>query len=67
VIWFTLSEGSLKIAVFTFVVIKLSSKYSPVLELFDVDAQPSAETINAAMKNPEKRLSMVMTDLLYSI
>jgi hypothetical protein len=54
----------LKIAVFTFVVITLSSRYWPVLDCCEVDAQPSAETINATMKNPEKRLSMVMTDLL---
>jgi hypothetical protein len=46
------------------VVIQLSSMYSPVLERCDVDAQPSAETISATMKNPEKRLSMVITDLL---
>jgi hypothetical protein len=29
-----------------------------------VDAQPSTESINAMMKNPEKRSSMVMADLL---
>jgi fumarate reductase subunit D len=65
VIWFTLSDGSLKIAVFTFVVITLSSMYWPVLDWFDVDAQPSAVSISAMMKNPEKRLSLVMTYLLY--
>src|SRR6185503_12326474 len=38
----------------------LSSMYWPVLDCCDVEPQPSAETINAMMKNPEKRLSMVI-------
>src|SRR5688572_28480050 len=60
----TLSVGSLKICAFTLVVIQVSSMYSPVLDCCDVEAQPSAETIRAITKNPEKRLSMVITNLL---
>src|SRR5687768_17960983 len=60
----TLSVGSLKICAFTLVVIQVSSMYSPVLDCCDVEAQPSAETIRAMMKSPEKRLSMVITNLL---
>jgi hypothetical protein len=58
VIWLTLSEGSFRIAVFTLVVIKLSSTYWPVLSCFGVEAQ--AETNSAARSNAEKRLNVLM-------
>src|SRR5690349_17939147 len=38
----------------------VSSMYWPVLDCCGVEPQPSAESINAMMKNPEKRLSMVI-------
>src|SRR5436190_14083843 len=64
VICATLSERSSKIAVFTFVVIVVSSMYSPVLSFDDVPAHPMATSIEAAMKIAKNRFGIVMSTLL---
>jgi hypothetical protein len=58
-----LSEGSSKIADFTFVVIVVSSMYSPVLSRVEVDAHPAASSIEAAMNAAKNCLGDVMNAL----
>jgi hypothetical protein len=50
----------LKIAVFTLVVIVLSSMYSPVLDCVEVAPQPAASSTEAAMKTAKNRLAKTM-------
>jgi hypothetical protein len=60
--------GSLKIAALTFVVITVSSKYSPVPDCFAFDAQPTQEIIRIVKRNIEKRLfNCVMVRSLWMI
>src|SRR6185437_4700768 len=54
----TLRPGSLKMAVFTFVVITLSSTYWPLPSSMRVDAQPRAVVRNTAQKS----MVVVLTD-----
>src|SRR5258706_8192564 len=56
-------EGSLKTSAFTFVVMAVSSIYSPVPSCFDVDAQPTNEARRTVTKKTDKRLSCVMAKL----
>jgi hypothetical protein len=55
-----LSDASLKIAVFTLVVMTVSSKYCPVLSLVAVEAQPIATAIVAAARIALMRLIAFM-------
>jgi hypothetical protein len=53
-------EGSWKTAALTFVVITVSSIYSPVPSCFEVEAQPKKEANRTANRKAEKLVSCVM-------
>ncbi len=51
-------------AVFTLVVITVSSTYSPVLDCVFVDAQPSVNSSAKIVTNDDKYLSFFMSNFL---
>src|SRR5258706_13563714 len=55
------TDGSFTSAAFTFVVIQVSLRYSPVLSLVGLPAHPRMDTNTAARKTTDKRLRLVMT------
>src|SRR6185503_13952414 len=57
------SDGSLKIAVFTLVVMSVSSTYSPVPSFVDVPAHPSTATSRTAQTKAANPLNDLMTIL----